>query len=62
MSKAAVLKALMIINVSKAAVLGSPVTLILRFPAHPVSFFFDDRLAPADAVGLISEGIPRIQV
>ena len=47
---------------SKAAVLGSPVTLILRFPAHPVSFFFDDRLAPADAVGLISEGIPRIQV
>ena len=41
---------------SKAAVLGSPVTLILRFPAHLVFFFFDDRLAPSDAMGFISEG------
>ena len=47
---------------SKAAVLGSSVTLMLRFPAHPVFFFLDDRLAPSDAMGLICEGIPRIQV
>ena len=42
---------------SKAAVLGSPVTLILRFPAHLVFFLFDDRLAPSDATGFISEGL-----
>ena len=32
---------------SKAAVLGSPVTFILGFPAQPVFFFVGDGLAPS---------------